>query len=288
MTQRSGFDPVAFKETTHQQWQNAAAAWHRWGPTLYAWLNPVTVRMLNLAHLGPGARVIDVAAGTGEPALSAAERVGSSGYVLATDLSSNILRFAAHEAQTRGLSEAVFQTRVLDGENLDLAEATFDAALSRLGLIYFPDRVRGLAEMWRVLVPGGRAVVAGFTVPERNPFFSIPIGIIRRRMHLPPPEPGQPGPFSLGDPSVMQEAYRRAGFRAIETHIVSAALRLPSASVCAQFERESFGALQQMLSGVSVDEQMAAWEEIEEGLRRFDGSGGFETPTELIVGVGIR
>ena len=288
MTQRSGFDPVAFKETTHRQWQNAAAAWHRWGQTLDAWLNPVTARMLDLAHLGPGARVIDVAAGTGEPALSAAERVGLSGYVLATDLSSNILRFAAQEAQTRGLSESVFQTRVLDGENLDLAEATFDAALSRLGLIYFPDRVRGLAEMWRVLVPGGRAVVAGFTVPGRNPFFSIPIGIIRRRMHLPPPEPGQPGPFSLGDPSVMQEAYRRAGFRAIETQVVSAALRLPSASVCAQFERESFGALQQMLSGVSVDEQMAAWEEIEEGLRRFEGPSGFETSTELIVGVGIR
>ena len=124
--------------------------------------------------------------------------MGPSGYVLATDISSNILRFAAQEAQARGLPEVCLPDAGDGWRNLDLADAGFDAALSRLGLIYFPDRIRGLAEMQRVLVPGGRAVLASFTVPERNRFFSIPIGIIRRRMQIPAAAPGHPGPFSLG------------------------------------------------------------------------------------------
>lgn len=288
MTYESGFDPVAFKETTRQQWQAAAAAWHRWEPILHDWLGPVTTLMLDLARIGPGARVLDVAAGAGEPSLSATERVGETGYVLATDIAANILAFAAQEAHARGLTEAVFQTRVMDGENLELDDASFDAAFSRLGLIYFPDRARGLAEIWRVLKPGGRAVVASFTTPDRNRFFSLPLGIIGRRAHLPMPLPGQPGPFSLGDPLMMMDAYRTAGFRKIETYLISTPLRLPSAAACVQFERESFGALHQMMRGLPVEDRAAAWEEIAWELSRFEGEGGFEAPTELCVGMGVR
>src|SRR5918999_2665201 len=88
------FDPVRYKETTREQWQHAAEAWHRWGPTIEAWLGPATQVMLDLARIGPGSRVLDVAAGAGEPALTAAERVGPDGSVLATDISPNILAFA--------------------------------------------------------------------------------------------------------------------------------------------------------------------------------------------------
>lgn len=288
MTDHQGFDPVAFKETTRTQWQQAAAAWHHWSPTLREWLGPVTAQMLDLARLGAGSRVLDVAAGAGEPALSAAERVGPNGFVLATDIADHILAFAAQEARARGLGPAIFQTRVMDGEHLELDDVSFDVAFSRLGLIYFPDRVRGLAEMQRVLVPGGRAVVASFTTPAHNPFFAIPIDIIRRRAHLQVPPPGQPGPFSLGDPSVMEETYRQAGFGRIETRIVAASLRLPSAATCMQFERESFGALNQMLSGVPEAARAAVWEEIEHDLRQFEGPDGFASPTELCVGVGVR
>ncbi len=288
MRDESGFDPIAFKEMTRQQWQEAAVAWHRWEPTLRAWLEPVTTLMLDLACIGPGARVLDVAAGAGEPALSAARRVGPTGCVLATDIAANMLAFAAQEAPARGVSAAAFQARVMDGENLELADASFDAALSRLGLIYFPDRVRGLAEMGRVLRPGGRAVIAGFTTPAHNRFFSIPLGIIRRRAHLPPPAPDQPGPFSLGDPAVMVDTYHKAGFRAVETRVIGTPLRLPSATVCTQLERESFGALHQLMKGLPAENQAVAWEEIAQELRMFEGEGGFEAPTELCVGVGIR
>lgn len=288
MTDGPGFDPAAFKETTRTQWQQAAAAWHRWSPTLSGWLGPVTAQMLDLARLDSGAHVLDVAAGTGEPALSAAERVGPTGFVLATDIADTILAFAEQEARSRGLGVAIFQTCVMDGENLELDDASFDVAFSRLGLIYFPDRVRGLTEMRRVLVPGGRAVVASFTTPPYNPFFAIPIGIIRRHAGLPAPPPGQPGPFSLGDPTVMAETYRQAGFHSIETHVMAAPLRLPSAAACVQFERESFGALHRMLSSLPEAERAAVWQEIEQDLRQFEGPDGFTSPTELCIGMGIK
>ena len=92
-----------------------------------------------MARIGPGSRVLDVAGGSGEPALSAAARVGATGYVLSTDISANLVCLATENAQARGLDAARFEARVMDGERLGLPDASFDAALSRLGLIYFPD-----------------------------------------------------------------------------------------------------------------------------------------------------
>lgn len=280
------FDPVAFKETTRRQWQDAAAAWNRWTPTLQAWLTPVTEAMLELARLRPGDRVLDLAAGAGEPSISAAERVGPSGHVLATDISSNILDFAAENARARGLAN--FETRVMDGEKPDLPDGSFDAVISRLGLIYFPDRDGALRAAHRLLSDGGRVVLAGFSTPDQNGFFSIPISIIRRRAQLAPPAPGLPGPFSLGAPGVMEDTLRRAGFADVTSRTVRTPLRLGSAAECARFERESFGALNQMLAGLPAAEQDAAWAEIERELEAFAGDSGFEAGSELIVGAGTR
>jgi SAM-dependent methyltransferase len=280
------FDPVAFKETTREQWQNAAAAWHRWTPTLQAWLGPVTEAMLDMARLQPGDRVLDLAAGAGEPSLSAAERVGLSGHVLATDISSNILEFAGQTARERGLTN--FETRVMDGENPDLADASFDAVLSRLGLVYFPDRDGALRAAHGMLKSGGRVVLAGFSTPDQNRFFSIPISIIRRRAQLAPPAPGLPGPFSLGAPGVMEDTLRSAGFGDVTAQAVRTQLRLASAAECVRFERESFGALQQMLAALPDAEQEAAWDEIEQELRVFQGDAGFAAGAELIVGAGTK
>lgn len=282
------FDPITFKESTRQQWENVADAWNHWSPTLQRWLEPATEAMLEMARIGPGDRVLDVAGGSGEPALTAVARVSPGGYVLSTDITTNLVRLAVENARVRGLNADQFEARVMDGEHLDLPDASFDAVLSRLGLIYFPDRPRALAEIHRVLKPGGRVALASFTTSAANPFFTIPITIIRRRAHLSAPPPGSPGPFSMGSREVMEEALRQAGFRDIDVRVVAAPLRFASVDECLRFEQESFGALQQMLAGVSEEERTATWEEIRQELRRLEGPAGFESPSELLVGAAMR
>ena len=281
------FDPVKYKETTREQWQEAAEAWHRWGPTLEEWLGQATDIMLDMAGVGPGSRVLDVASGAGGQAISAARRVGPDGYVLATDISSNILEFAANSAREAGLSNV--ETRMIDGESLEeLEEGSFDAVISRVGLIYFPNQQKALAGMRRALKPGGKIAAVVYSTPENNKFFSVPISIIRRRAQLPPPLPGQPGPFSLGSPGVLEEVLKSAGLIEVHSQVLSAPLHLPAAAECVRFERESFGALHQMLSGLDDAQKAEAWSDIERGLQSFEGPSGFEGPCELVVGSGVK
>lgn len=282
------FDAEKFRQTTRAQWENAAEAWDRWGPLLARWLGPATEAMLDMAAVGPGARVLDVAAGAGEQTLVAARRVGATGHVLATDISPSILRHARQAAEQAGLSNV--ETRELDGECHDLLPgASFDAAVSRVGLIYFPDQQRALAGIRHALKPGGRFAAVVYSTAERNPFFAVPVGIIRRRAQLPPPLPGQPGPFSLGGEGVLATALEQAGFRDVEVRKVDSPVRLPTATECVRFERESFGALHQMMASLSDDERTDTWREIEEALHRFETPAeGFVGPCEMLVGAGTR
>jgi ubiquinone/menaquinone biosynthesis C-methylase UbiE len=280
------FDPIKYKATTCDQWQTAAEAWHRWGPTLHRWLGQATNVMLDMAHIHQGHRILDVAAGAGEQTIVTAQRVGPTGAVLATDISSNILDFAQNAAQQAGLKNV--ETRVMDGENLELPDESFDAVISRVGLIYFPDQHKALTGMKRVLKPGGIVAAITYSTPENNKFFSVPVSIIRRRANLPPPLPGQPGPFSLGSPGVLETAYQKAGFRDIQIRLVPSPLQMSSAAECVQFERESFGALHQMLAGVPEAERSSVWDEIEQELKKFEGAEGFVGPCEMIVAVGVK
>jgi len=284
---KPAFDPDKFKQTTRAQWEAAAEAWDRWAPLLARWLGPATEALLEMAAVGSGGRVLDVAAGAGEQTLAAARRVGPQGYVLATDISSAILRFALQAARQAGYANV--ETLELDGERQDtLPEGSFDAAISRVGLIYFPDQQRALAGIRRALKPGARFAAVVYSTPDRNPFFSIPVGIIRRRAQLPPPLPGQPGPFSLGGEGVLAGALQQAGFRDIEVRRVDSPVRLPSAAECVRFERESFGALHQMMAAMSERERVETWNEIHAALGRFETTDGFVGPCEMLVGAGTR
>jgi len=280
------FDPRVYKETTRKQWQDAAEAWDRWADVIERWLGPATEVMLDMAEIQEGSRVLDVAAGAGGQSLAAARRVGQRGSVLATDIASNLLDFAKKRAREAGFEH--IETAVLDGERLDVDEASFDAVVSRVGFIYFPDQQAALQGMWRALKPGGKLAGIVYSTAQANEFFSIPVSIIRRRAELPPPASGQPGPFSFGEPGVIESAYERAGFRDVKTRRMTAPLRLASAAECVRFQQESFGALHQMLAGVSDDGRAEAWAEIERELGRFQGTSGFEGPCELIVAAGTK
>jgi ubiquinone/menaquinone biosynthesis C-methylase UbiE len=283
----AAFDAEKFRKVTRAQWEAAAEAWDRWGPLLSNWLGASTEVMLDMAGVEPGASVLDVAAGAGEQTLSAARRVGARGRVLATDISPAILRYALGAAQRSGLDNV--ETLELDGERHDtLPAASFDAALSRVGLIYFPDQQRALAGIRHALKPGGRFAAVVYSTPEKNGFFSVPVGIIRRRAQLPPPLPGQPGPFSLGGEGVLARTLQQAGFRDVEVRRVDSPVRLPSAAECVRFERESFGALHQMMAAMSEADRTATWEEIGDALAKFETAEGFVGPCEMLVGAGTK
>ncbi|HYB16107.1 MAG TPA: class I SAM-dependent methyltransferase, partial [Streptosporangiaceae bacterium] len=223
----------------------------------------------------------------GGQALAAARRVGPAGRVVATDISPTILTFAAKAAAQAGLTNV--ETLEADGEALDsLAVVGFDAVISRLGLIYFPDQHRALTGMARALREDGRVAAVVYSTADRNQFFSIPVSIIRDRAQLPPLQPGQPGPFSLGMPGVLEAALVTAGFREVTVQAVPAPLRLPSAAECVRFERESFGALHQMLAAVPPGEQDQVWEDIERALTRFETPDGFVGPCELLIAAAAK
>jgi SAM-dependent methyltransferase len=281
------FDSASFKQSTRDQWDHAAEAWNRWGSLLEQWCGEHTAKMLDMAGVQLGHRVVDIAAGAGGQSLAAALRVGSRGYVLGTDLSPTILAYAEQNARAFGLTN--LETRVVDGESLnELPRESFDAAISRFGVMYFPDKKTALSGIRHVLKPGHKFAAMVFTTAERNPFFSIPISTIRRRARLPPPLPGQPGPFSVGAPGALDAELASAGFREVQSQAFPARLRMQSAAECVRFERESFGALHEMMSAMSEAERQDTWAEVYQALQQFESAGGFEAPCEILISAGTK
>jgi ubiquinone/menaquinone biosynthesis C-methylase UbiE len=206
----STFDPKQYKITTRRQWEEAAGAWDSWGPTLEFWLGEATERMLDAARVGTGSRVLDVAAGAGGQTILAARRVGPGGRVLATDISPTILTYAVKAAADAGLGNV--ETLEADGEALEVLDpGSFDAVISRVGLISFPDQQQALAGMRRALRPGGRIAAIVYATAERNEFFSIPVSIIRRRANLPPPCPVSPDRSASAAPACSSRPSPRPG-----------------------------------------------------------------------------
>ena len=279
--QQASFDAATYKNAQREQWNKDGAAWRRWNPTLDLWYGEVTRQMLDLARIQPAQRILDIAAGAGEPAVSAAERVGPNGYVLATDISEGIVELARQVALERGLNQ--IETRAMDGEKIDLPDDSFDAVLCRLGLMYMPHPVTAVREWRRVLKPGGRVAVIVFSTPERNSWGAMPASIIRRRAQLPAPVPGQPGPFSLGGAGVLEDVFRQAGFAAPEVRAVPVPLRTPSAAEYVRVAREAFGAFNAMMAHLPLQERESTWNEVEASLRSFESPGGFEVPGECLV-----
>ena len=177
----------------------------------------------------------------------------------------------------------VLRTEVVDGEDLHVPAGSFDSVISRVGLIYFSDRVLALRQMRRALRPGGRLSAVTYSTPEANGFFSIPISVVRAEAQLPPPSPRQPGPFSLGTPEVPRDVLTHAGYVDAEVRSVPSPLRLPSTADFVLFARESFGALHQMMGGLDDAARERIWARIAAELQQFEGPDGFIGPCEMLV-----
>ena len=261
----------------------AAAGWRRGGVARAQVLAPLTERMLDLAGVGVGYRVLDVAAGTGEQTLAAARRVGPTGAVLATDIAAQMLALAAEQAGLRNV-----ETRVQDARDLDLEPESFDAAISRLALMLLPERAQALAGIHRALKPGKKFAALVLATADECPFVALPMGIAARLAGTPQAPFGDPGLFALGDPAVLVAAYRAAGFREVAVESAPVQRRFPSLAAAVQSVRDHLPEIPQLLMHATDAERAAAWAEIEAALRQFDGAAGFVVPQTYLIGVGTK
>jgi SAM-dependent methyltransferase len=200
---------------------------------------PATERMLDLAKVRVGSRVLDVGAGTGDQTLAAAGRVGPTGSVLATDISASMLEVTAKSARDAGLSQ-----------RLDLASESFSTA-------------------------------------EKDPFLSIPHAVARRVGALTsPPEPF--GEFRLGTSGVMSDGFRKAGFRDVAVHVLATRRRFPSLADAMQYAKGTPLPVRELLVQLNPRQQDEAWTHIERAFQQFVGPDGFDSPCELLIGVGTK
>jgi ubiquinone/menaquinone biosynthesis C-methylase UbiE len=212
---------------TQQQatWNEFSAGWKKWDDVLFRWQEPAGLAMLDGARLQPTSHVLDIASGTGEPALSAAARC-PQGRVVMTDLAENMLAVALDNAARRGLRNV--ETRQCDAAALPFPDDTFDAVTARFGFMFFPDMVATARELRRVAKPGARICAAVWGAPEKNPWSTTTMATIARNVDLPAPPPGAPGLFRCAAPGFMAGIFRDAGLTNVTEQEVGVVLEVAS------------------------------------------------------------
>lgn len=211
-------DSADTKAKEEKVWSSVAPGWRTHDAFLVQASTPVTQRMLQLAGLRAGSRVLDIAGGTGEPAIPAARMVSPGGFVIATDFAEDMLTVAREKAARAGVNNVEF--RRVDGEALEFPDASFDAVTLRFGIMFMPEPETCLRGVHRVLRPGGRAAVATWAAPERNGWASIAAGILSKLANVPAPKPGAPGIFAFADPNRLTGSLEAAGFRDVKVEPV--------------------------------------------------------------------
>ena len=280
------FNPEQYKSITRDQWNKSGGGYHSWSESIRQLLQSSIDRMIPLAGITEGSRILELATGGGVVTLQVARKAGPNGSVLATDLAGEFLELAKNSVKAEGLENVEF--REMDGEVVDVPEGTFDVVFSSLGLMFFPDPLKSLKAQRLSIKSGGKVAAIVFSSPEKNPFFSIPVSIIRKRAGLPAPQPGQPGPFALGAPGLIESLFEKAELKDVKRETFSQQIVLPSTAEFIRFLTDAFGALHMMMAKMSDEEKAATWDDVTEGLRQFEGPDGFSCPLETHLCVGTR
>ena len=279
------FDPLRYKALQRHEWGVSAAGWRQHWAIWERAAQHVNVRMIELAHVDDGHRVLDLATGLGQSAFTAARLVGSTGRVIATDVSPQMLALAREEASTLGLHNIEF--REMDAEEPDLPEHTFQAILCRWGLMFLPHLTMALRKLRRLLVPGGRFAAIVWGPPERAPALSVPMGIIRQARALPPSPAGTPGAFSLGDAGLLERTFTEAGYTAVHTEWLTVTLAYASVEEFIQERQATSATTRAMLAEVSAPEQGAIWRAVAAAVRPYaTAEGGLQMPNDALCVVG--
>ncbi len=185
----------------------------KWKAKSAAMGKAVTEALVEYAQPRPGVRVLDLASGTGEPAITLAMRVGAQGQVTALDLSADLLEIAKRRAQERGLDN--FSTQQADAHSLPFDDNSFDLSTCRFGIMFFRDVALALRELHRVLIPGSRACFLAWG-PFDQPYWQSSMGVVHRHVGGPLLQPGGPNPFRFAQPGSLASVLRSSGFLDVE------------------------------------------------------------------------
>lgn len=253
-------DQAEFRDGQRKQWDEAAAGWRKWSPLIDAATQPVSDRLVELARIDSGDHVLDVAAGYGEPSLTAARRVGPSGRVVATDISAEMLAFGRLRAAAAGIRTIEFVERA--AASLEFPPGSFDAALSRWGIIFEPDAEIAAARIRAFLKPGARMAIVSWATPDRVPMLGLPMKTVLEQLQAPPPPPDTPGPFARPTQEALGGLLEAAGFSDVDVEDLEVTLEWRSADEFTTFVKDIAPPITALLAPHPRPVQDGAWARI--------------------------
>ncbi len=274
-------DAVEFRQGQRQQWNSAATGWRKWSELIDGAASGISERLIDLAGVEPGSRVLDVAAGYGEPTLTAARAAGAEGGVVATDISAEMLAFGRERAAAAGLENIEFVES--DAASLGFPEASFDAALSRWGIIFEPDGEGAAARVRSFLKPGGRMAISSWGAPDRVPFLGVPMRTAMQRLQVPPPPPGTPGPLSRPTPEALGGLLEAAGFSDVEVEEAEVTFEWESPEEFTTFIKEIAPPITALLAPHPREVQDETWAAVTEATREMAAGSGAVRLSNLVL-----
>ena len=286
----STFDPNQFKMAQREGWDSVAEGWKEWWEPIEKGAQKLSQRLIELAEIKPGQRVLDVATGIGEPSITAAKVVGTGGgHVLATDISRQMLAIAKERATLLRLHD-IIEFKESDAENLDLANSSFDAALCRWGLMLFPNLDAAIRKIYSSLVSGGRFAAAVWADAIKVPIISLATRVIGSQVQMSVPPPGVPNPFSLADTNKLENSLARAGFRDIHIEAVIVTFEFKSGQDYCRYCQAVSASARIALSKETEERREDVWRKVaEEAAQNYGTANGLiKMDNESICIVGTR
>jgi enediyne biosynthesis protein CalE5 len=278
-------EPGEFRTGQRTQWNSAAGGWKKWSQLIDKGGGPVSERLVELARIAPGHRVLDVAAGYGEPALTAAKRVGPEGEVVATDISAEMLAFGRERAAQAGVANMRFIES--DAASLDFPEGSFDAALSRWGIIFEPEPEATAAKIRSFLRAGARMAIASWGTIDRVPMFALTIGTLMQRLQIPPPPPGTPGPLARPTREAIAALLEGGGFSNVEVEEIEVVFDYSSPEEFVTCLREIAPPITALLAQYPADVQQEGWAAISDAAEKHaGGQRPFQLSNQALLAVG--
>jgi enediyne biosynthesis protein CalE5 len=263
-------DPGDFREAQHRNWDSAAVGWKEWSEFNERAHRHISQRLVELAGVQPESRVLDIAAGYGEPALTAARKAGPEGRVVATDISAEMLAFGRERAEAAGLGNVEFMES--DASSLDFPHESFDAAVSRWGIIFEPDAEAAAERVRGFLKPGARMAISSWGEPDQVPFLSIPMRTTMERFDVSPPPPGTPGPLSRPTPDAIGGLLEGGGFSNVAVERDEVIYEFESPERFTAYVRAIAAPIRAMIEQHGGDLQEEAWDAITQAAA--DAGGG--------------